>query len=202
MARKIRFPLKMKNGAEVRTLDELKENFDLESVLGYFTDGKLATWLADRYYDDKAAAVRALTPLKPITIQPTMDLEDYLKECNSLRDEAQKIKAKLCKILEVEYEGNDDETDFEHICRRNEKYRLLSELTDDSEILDNIDIVALNNDDVTDIRLYSEVVDKIYLYGERFTLSSTLFENVCFIGIGSNMPIISFLVSSLNDFCQ
>ena len=25
MARKIRFPLKMKNGAEVRTLDELKE---------------------------------------------------------------------------------------------------------------------------------------------------------------------------------
>ena len=34
MARKIRFPIKMKNGAEVRTLDELKENFDLESVLG------------------------------------------------------------------------------------------------------------------------------------------------------------------------
>ena len=49
MARKIRFPLKMKNGAEVRTLDELKENFDLESVLGYFADGKLSTWLADRY---------------------------------------------------------------------------------------------------------------------------------------------------------
>ena len=46
MARIIRFPLKMKNGAEIRTLDELKENFDLESVLGYFTDGKLATWLA------------------------------------------------------------------------------------------------------------------------------------------------------------
>lgn len=39
MARKIRFPLKMKNGAEVRTLDELKANFDLESILGYFTDG-------------------------------------------------------------------------------------------------------------------------------------------------------------------
>ncbi len=47
MARKIRFPLRMKNGAEVRTLEELRENFDLESVLGYYTDGKLQTWLAD-----------------------------------------------------------------------------------------------------------------------------------------------------------
>ena len=65
MARKIRFPLKMKNGAEVHTLDELKENFDLESVLVYFTDGKLATWLADRYYDEKAEAVSALSADSP-----------------------------------------------------------------------------------------------------------------------------------------
>ena len=65
MARKIRFPLKMKNGAEVHTLDELKENFDLESVLGYFTDGKLATWLADRYYDETAEAVSALSADSP-----------------------------------------------------------------------------------------------------------------------------------------
>ena len=81
MARKIRFPLKMKNGVEVRTLDELKENFDLESVLGYFIDGKLATWLADRYYDEKAEAVSALSAEMP------------------------DLNAKLCEILEVEYQG-------------------------------------------------------------------------------------------------
>ena len=39
MARKIKFPLKMADGAEVRTLDELKEHFDVESVVGYFSDG-------------------------------------------------------------------------------------------------------------------------------------------------------------------
>ena len=67
----------MKNGAEVRTLDELKENFDLESVLGYFTDGRLTTWLADRYYDEKAEAVAALSADTP------------------------DLNAKLCEILEV-----------------------------------------------------------------------------------------------------
>ena len=63
MAKKIRFPLQMKDGAAVRTLEELREHFDLESVLGYFSDGKLKTWLADRYYDEMAqlAFARAKT---------------------------------------------------------------------------------------------------------------------------------------------
>ena len=115
MARKIRFPLKMKSGAEVRTLDELKANFDLESILGYFTDGKLATWLADRYYDEKAEAVSALSADTP------------------------ELNAKLCEILEVEYHGDDDETDVELIARRREKLNILSSVTDDQEVLDNVD---------------------------------------------------------------
>ena len=174
MARKIRFPLKMKNGAEVRTLDELKENFDLESVLGYFTDGKLATWLADRYYDEKAEAVSALSADTP------------------------ELNAKLCNILEVEYQGSDDDTDFEYIQRRNEKYRILSALTDDKEILDNIDIVALNEDDLWDIRHKIEDgtldTDKIYLYGNRnyyYIDKDTSAKNVCYIGIGPEKPVVS-----------
>lgn len=50
MARENRFPLIMKNGTEVRSLEELQENFDLKSAIGYFTDGRLQTWLADHYY--------------------------------------------------------------------------------------------------------------------------------------------------------
>lgn len=119
MARKIRFPLKMKNGAEVRTLDQLKENFDLESVLGYFVDGKLSTWLVDRYYDEKAAAVSLLSA----------DMPDF--------------NTKLCEILEVEYQANEDDTDLELIKRHNEKYRILSTFTTDKELLDNIDNVAM-----------------------------------------------------------
>ena len=52
MARKVKFPLKLADGTEARTLDELREHFDSESVVGYFHDGRLLTWLRSRYYDD------------------------------------------------------------------------------------------------------------------------------------------------------
>lgn len=162
MARKIRFPLKMKNGAEVRTLDELRDNFDLESVLGYFMDGKLLTWLADRYYDDKAEAVSTLTA----------DMPD--------------LNAKLCEILEVEYQPEDDAADLEYIQRRNEKLKILSSVTDDKEILDNIDSVAITQDDLFDILV--ALPEKVYLYGEKFFIPLGI-ENICYIGI--NNPLIT-----------
>ena len=65
MAKIIKFPLKMKNGAEVRSLEELQENFDFETVLGYFADGRLKTWLVNRYYDEKVEEVGALSADMP-----------------------------------------------------------------------------------------------------------------------------------------
>jgi len=163
MAKIIRFPLKMKNGAEVRTLDELKENFDLESVLGYFTDGKLVKWLTDRYYDEKAEAVSALSA----------DMPDFNK--------------KLCEILEVEYQPDSDSTDMELIARRREKLRILSAVTADHDILNNIDLVAMDQDDLYDI--LDEGSDKVYLYGERFEIPVAK-NNTLYIGI--NKPTIVF----------
>ena len=141
MAKIIRFPLKMKNGSEVRTLEELQENFDLEFVLGYFADGRLITWLADRYYDEKAEAVAALSA----------DMPD--------------LNARLCAIFGVEYEQEADETDIELIRRRNEKLRILQEITADKDILDNIDLVAMDQDELDDI--LNKPTDKVYLYGEK-----------------------------------
>lgn len=163
MAKKIRFPLKMKNGAEVRTLDELKENFDLESVLGYFTDGKLSTWLADRYYDEKAEAVAVLSA----------DMPD--------------LNAKLCEILEVEYEAETDETDLEYIQRRSEKLKILSSVTADQDILKNIDLVAMNQDELYDI--LDEGSNKVYLYGDKFEIPFGK-KNISYIGVNEPLVII------------
>lgn len=157
----IRFPLKMKNGEEVRTLDELKENFDLESVLGYFTDGKLVTWLSNRYYEDKAEAVSALSADTP------------------------DLNAKLCEILEVEYQAEEDETDLELIARRREKLKILSSITDNREILDNVDLVAMNQDELFDI--LDESPDKVYLYTGKFSIPLGK-KNIIYIGI--KQPII------------
>lgn len=163
MAKKIRFPLKMKNGAEVRTIDELKENFDLESVLGYFTDGKLVTWLADRYYDEKAEAVSALSS----------DMSD--------------LSAKLCEILEVEYQPDEDDTDLETIQRRNEKVRILCAVTDNQDVLNNIDLVAMSQDELFDI--LDEKPDKVYLYGEKFSIPFGA-KDVNYIGVNQALIIL------------
>jgi hypothetical protein len=60
MAKKIRFPLEMKDGVQARTLDELIQNFDLERILSYVEDGRLETWLRDRYYGDMADRVKEI----------------------------------------------------------------------------------------------------------------------------------------------
>ena len=163
MARKIRFPLKMKNEAEVRTLEELQQNFDLESVLGYFADGKLVTWLADRYYEQQAEAVEELSP----------DMAD--------------LNARLCEILGVEYQSEEDETDLELIQRRNEKRKILNSITDDKHILDNVDFVAMDQDELFDI--LDEDPKTVYLYGESFSIPFGK-TNVKYIGIGNPRVVL------------
>ena len=77
MAKK-RFALIMKDGLEVRNIDDLKAHFDMNSVVREFKDGRLLTWLEDRYYDEEAAAIKKILPG-----------DDYLAQ-------------KLCKIFGVE----------------------------------------------------------------------------------------------------
>ena len=45
MAKKLKFALKLKDEADVRTLEALQERFDFEKVSAYFLDGKLLEWL-------------------------------------------------------------------------------------------------------------------------------------------------------------
>ncbi len=61
MAKKVKLPLDMGNDVFVRTLDELKENYNSEKAVESFLDGRLLTWLDDRYYEDEAARVRELS---------------------------------------------------------------------------------------------------------------------------------------------
>ena len=62
MARKEKFALIMADGAEVRDLDDLRAHFDIGSIVRDFCNGKLLNWLEDRYYDEEAAAIKALSP--------------------------------------------------------------------------------------------------------------------------------------------
>ena len=50
MPKKIKFALEMKDGVKVRTIEDLRDSFDIEKAISYFLDGKLLEWLQDRYY--------------------------------------------------------------------------------------------------------------------------------------------------------
>ena len=107
MARKIRFPLVMSNGAEVRTIEELRENFDIKSILGYYYEGNLLTWLKDRYYDVEA---------------------DKITKLNS---ESKTFIPDIYSALGVDFSefDNEYEYDLEYLKRRKEKLAILKNNT-------------------------------------------------------------------------
>lgn len=53
-AKKIKFPLKLKDDFPARNLEELKQHFELNKVVGYFLDGKLLMWLDTRSCEQEA----------------------------------------------------------------------------------------------------------------------------------------------------
>ena len=113
------FTLTLKDDVEVRTLEELRDNFDLERVVEYFKSGELLTWLEDRFYDDEAEAIE------------NIDADD------------RNLTAKICAALDVECDD-----DLEFMQRVREKKSLLAEMTDDESIIDNAAATALNQEDL------------------------------------------------------
>lgn len=160
MAKKIRFPLEMEQGVEVRSMEELRENFSLGRVLFYMSNGKLVTWLRDRYADDIANAIEGL---------------------NTGDDELPK---KVCEIFEIEY---DEEVamDLEKAEERNRKLGILKEYTTDQRFLDVLDVVAFTQDDVYD--LLDEEETTIYLCGEKFSIPLSK-KGMTYVGI--NNPVV------------
>ena len=125
MAKKIKFPLSMKNDVLVKDLNELRENFDLDKAVSYFLDGKLLRWLEARYYDTESDAIKNLNK----------DSADF--------------KQQLCNIFDVDFSafGNTD-TDFDVVAEHNRKLSKLKQYTSDTTILDNVDAVAFNQEEI------------------------------------------------------
>ncbi len=144
MAKKIRFPLQM-NGVDVRTIEELREHFDLESVLGYFINGKLVTWLRDHYYDNEAKAVEALSA-----------------------DDSE-LNERITSILGVCMSEDMMSININDIQRRTEKIALLRQLTDDEDLIAKVDAIAFNQEDLEDIQ--KNGTKEIYLCKGHFSVS-------------------------------
>ena len=142
MAKKIRFPLEMPDGTQVRTLQDLKEHFDLVSALEYYKSGKLLTWLQDRYLETEVEAIQSLDESAP----------DFPEQ--------------FCKIFGVAYTGSS--VDLEEIARRQEKLAKLRTFTDEPEYIGHVDQVAFDQEDLAD--LLDNGQKEIYLCGSQFNI--------------------------------
>ena len=157
--KKIKLPLEMANGAMVRTIDELKENWDLEKVVEHFVTGKLTTWLNDRYYTDLAEKV-----------------ENLPKD-----GDGRKLQQALCRVFEVPCE--ELELDIDEIAERKRRQDLLRQYTSDDEVLKNIDHVAFNQEDLA--YLLDDEIAEIYLFNNKFTIPLDI-EGKKYVGVGDN----------------
>lgn len=156
MARKIRFGLNMSGKQNIRTMEELKQNFDFKAVLEYYFNGKLSDWLNDRGYKDIAEQVAALDSEKD-------DFEES-----------------LCKIFGAEYTAAATAEDVEALVDRKEEIR---KYTDDVEILENVGSVALTQEELNTL-VKIDGKQTVYLIGKEFTLNG-LCINKTYIGLNN-----------------
>lgn len=162
MIRKVKFPLDMGNDVKVISIEDLQENFNAEKVTEYFLNGKLLTWLEDRYYDAEAEQVKAL-------------LE---------HQDDKELGVKLGKIFGVEVES---EIDVEMLKIRKERLEKLRDITSDDDAIHNIDLVAFDQEELGE--LLDEGKEVIYLCGDKFRIPLSV-KNKRYIGV--NSPVISF----------
>ena len=160
MAKKIRFPLEIENGVEVRSVEELRNNFSISRVLSYLQNGKLEVWLRDRFETDIADKIGQL------------DLQ------------AEDLTKRLCEIFDITY-NEEVEDELKKAEERTERILLLKKYNDDKQFEEVIDSIAFNQDELYD--LLDEDKDTIYLCGEKFSIPLAK-EGISYIGI--NQPTV------------
>lgn len=162
MAKKIRFPLEMDNSIEVRSLEELRDNFSLARILEYRKNGKLVTWLRDRYANDIADAIDELDGIEA------------------------GIAKNICEIFDIPYD-EETELNLEKAAERAERINRLMQYTNDESYVAKVDNVAFDQDELYD--LLDEDIVTIYLCGERFSIPLSK-KGISYIGINNPVVVI------------
>lgn len=168
MARKIRFPLEMEGGIKVRNMDELKTHFSIEKVTEYYLEGKLKTWLQDRYYMEELSRIEELKNLK----------------------DKNEIPGRLAAIFHIEQSHDFDVAELEE---KTAKISILRSFSDEEEWESKLAHTAFTQEELGNIlreyeRMTSEEeVKKVYLCGETFVISDAV-PNILYQGV--NRPLV------------
>lgn len=152
--KKIKFPLEMKNGYQVREMDELQEYFDLERAVEYFSSGRLQKWLENTYNDDILEELEELTG----------DEDDFI--------------ARFTEALGVECKA--DSVDIQKLLRQSMRKERLKRLLPEEEAEKILTMTADTQENLEE--LTENKCNKIYLLSGSFIIKRTM-KDIEFIGL-------------------
>ena len=163
MARKVKFPLELKDGYLARSnIEEVRAHFDLEKIIAQFHNGRLKIWLDDHYLPEMAEQVAALD------------------------GDAPDLAAQLCAILGVEDVAT-DHVDSSLIQKREENRQRLSQYTMNPILCDMAEYAAFEQEDLD--ALIDEGAREIILCNNAFRIP-LLAENRTYYGVGKTVAVI------------
>lgn len=158
MPKKVKFPLEMKNGVKVRSLEELRCNFDAEDLVRHYISGKLQTWLGDRCYYSEL---------------------EKIKKINSKEN----LVNILCDILGIDSMQSSTIVDYDEIAEKTNKIQKLKMYTDNPNVIENVDNVAFCQEEFD--KLISNGLSEIYLVNNQYHLILKNVYNIRIVGIGN-----------------
>ena len=163
MARKVKFPLELRDGYLVRSnIEEVRAHFDLEKIIAQFHNGRLKIWLDDHYLPEMAEQVAALD------------------------GDAPDLAAQLCAVLGVEGVATEN-VDSSLIQKREEKRQRLSQYTTNPILCDMAEFAAFEQSDLD--RLIKEGAQEIILCNANFRIPLNV-KNKTYLGVGNAVAVI------------
>ena len=166
MARKVKFPLELRDGYLARSnIEEVRTHFDLEKIIAQFHNGRLKIWLEDHYLPAEAEQVGALDGNAPDLAQ------------------------RLCTILgvtDVPTENVDTKT-VQTIQKREERRQRLSQYTTNQILCDMAEFAAFDQADLE--RLVKEGAQEIILCNASFRIPLNV-KNKTYLGVGKAVAVI------------
>ena len=163
MARKVKFPLELRDGYLARSnIEEVRTHFDLEKIIAQFHNGRLKIWLDDHYLPEMAEQVAALD------------------------GDAPDLAAQLCVILGVEGVAT-EHVDSSLIQKREEKRQRLSQYTTNPILCDMAEFAAFEQSDLD--RLIKEGAQEIILCNANFRIPLNV-KNKTYLGVGNAVAVI------------
>jgi len=163
MARKVKFPLELRDGYLARSnIEEIRAHFDLEKIIAQFHNGRLKIWLEDHYLPEMAEQVAALDGNAP------------------------DLPAQLCAVLGVEGVTT-DAVDSYAIRERERKLQKLRQCTSDERYLNMVEYAAFDQKDLD--ALIDEGAREIILCNNAFRIP-LLAEKRKYYGVGKAVAVI------------